>query len=285
MDQNNEPQSASSPQPYRAFAGPVELISGAYRFFIQHWQILVIIAALPSLLGTVGSMLMSLKVFPTIVLGVVLVIGGAITSIAMVPALIDAVRKLDADPAAHVSFKGQYAFGFSYFWPVIWINIITVLVSVGAGILFIFPVVIVAIYTTLNAFTLIIDGKRGISALEESYALVKGRWWGVLGRTLFLSMIFLAIWLVSVGIAYLGSNMNLESATGEWLTGIVQLVINLVMGPIAMIFSYRMYQSLKETRVAAVSTAAFRKWMIGFICITLIIPIAVVLAIVVGFTM
>jgi hypothetical protein len=215
----------------------------------------------------------------------------------MIPALVNAIHRLSTDNSVSLSLRGQYKFGFSMFWSFVLVLIINGFVGLGSFVLLVIPGIIVAVYTCMYAFTRVLDDKRGFSSLAESYTLVRGRWWPVLGRLLFIGLIMLIGYLILMGIAVLiGTIFNVPAWTqvrdgvqqtmpfGGFITHIVINIIgSVVITPIAVGYLYGLYASLKETRKTDVSVSTFRKWLKAFTVIGVIMLIAIpIIAVSVG---
>jgi len=259
---------------------PIALFSSAWNLFKRHWKTLALIAAAPtvgSYIGQLGSL--SHSILLAIIGGLITLIS-AVFSIAMEPALVNAIHRFSTEPAAVINVKDQYKLGFTFFWSVVLIGIINGLVFFGSVFLLIIPAIIVAVYACLYVFTLVIDGKKGFAALTESYGLVKGRWWPVFGRILFLGLIILIFWLILAGLGFVlamifgvhipavhSAGAAAPTGGGFLLGFIINIVEVSVLVPIIIAYLYGLYSSLKATRVVGVDTSVFKKWLIAFICI------------------
>lgn len=254
-------------------AGPVELLSSAWNLFKNNWKILVPIAIIPSLVIYIFNSFALTGVPALYVLAVLGVIVGVILAITMQGALINAVKRLSTENGVRLSVGQQYRFGLSYFWPIIFLLILQMLIGVGSSVLLLVPGIIVMVFLSLYAFALIVDNKRGFSAFTESFSLIKGRWWGVLGRILFLCLIMIVLpFLIGIVTSILSAFVNLIHV--QFIMVLVILVLNLIftaiIGPLAVAYIYKMYSSLKETRAMNVSTAGFKKWLVAFLVIGII---------------
>jgi len=256
--------------------GPAALFSSAWKLYRDHWKIIVPIVILPALGSYIGQLLALTHSVAPAVIGGLIGVAAAIFSIAMAPALINAIHRLSTEPGALITLKGQYRIGFGLFWPVILLGIINGLVVFGSFFFLVIPAIIVGVYCCFYAFALVIDGKRGFSALTESYSLVKGRWWPVLGRLLFFIVAYIFVWLILAGLAFvLGKAFGVHApvagtaiSTGSFVIGmVVNLIGTSILIPLGLVYMYGLYMSLKATREASVETGFFKKWLIAFICV------------------
>lgn len=265
-----------------AFEGPVALFKFGWKLLTNHWKMLAPILLLPTIIMDVATLIMRSGNGVGAVLGLLLIIVGVILSIASVSALANAVHRVSIDPTTKINLKEQYKFGFSYFWSYILVAIIGGFVFFGSTVLLIIPGIIISMYTCVYLYAFVVDGKKGFSAFTESYSLVRNRWWPVVGRILFFILVVLVIYIIIVGINFLISlifgvpAVPVGSATvpvslGMMITTmIVSLFTNTIIGLISVGYTYRMYISLKATRDQSISTVAFRKWLIAFVCVGVI---------------
>jgi len=193
---------------------------------------------------------------------------------AMQGALVSTIQKLATNSSEIIGIKEQYKFGFSLFWSFVFVGLLQALVFIGASILFIIPGIIVVIYVSMYSFALFIEGKRGFVALTESYSLIKGRWWGVFGRSLFIGLVSMILYFILVGILLIitlvfGSGS--ESVVSNIISTILSTTLSVILGAFLTVYMYRLYESLKATRSENVSTIAFGRWLKSFVGIGIIV--------------
>ena len=258
--------------------GPVNLFKSAWALFKANWKILISIIVAPMALMYIGQIFLVTGNLIMIIFAFILIIAGAIFSIPSQPAIINAIHRLSTEPGVKIDFKEQYKFGFELFWSLILLMIITFCVSLGSLFLLAIPGIIVVVYTRMYLISLTLDGKKGVEALVESYSLIKGRWWRVLGRLLFLILVYLVGAIVVFGIAFVvKSLLSIASdSTGEAVLSIIlTLAYSAVLGPLVTVYIYRLYVSLKATRLSNVNTAGFKKWLIAFLIVGIVIFILI----------
>ncbi|MFA6404947.1 MAG: hypothetical protein WCW03_03035 [Candidatus Paceibacterota bacterium] len=258
-------------------AGPTILLKDAWNLFKSHWKVFIMIAAVPSVISIAGQLLVNIPI-PIIagILAFILIVAAIIFSIYMQGALIDTIRKYSENPMAVISVKEQYSFGFKYFWSFLLVILIESLVVFGSFSLFVIPGIIVAIYVSFYTMTLFVDDKRGFSALTESFSLVKGRWWGVLGRFLILGLVMFAVYIVVAILSFLIASVVGDSIVTTILILLINLALGVVIGPFAIAYMYKLYESLKATRSTGVMTSSFKKWLIAFLCVGIVAPIVII---------
>jgi len=269
---------------------PMDLLKSGLELLSGHWRTLAPIMLLPTIIMDLVTLIGYNKSGPVFLISLIVLIITIVISVASVPALVNAISKVSADPTVKISFKEQYKLGFSYFWSYILVAIIGLFVGLGSVFLLIVPGIIVALYTSFYSYALIVDGKKGLSAFTESYSLVRGRWWPVLGRMLFLVMMMLIVGLIVSGINFLvnlifgipvtvvGSSQAQIPIGASIVSMIISLVINTIIGLVSMGYTYGMYISLKSTRDQNISTTVFKRWIITFICIGIVGIILILIA-------
>jgi hypothetical protein len=270
----------------QTLVGPGTLIKASYSFYKSHWKILALIAIIPAVISYIGIFLNLIDLPGIIILsGLVRIVGGVL-SIVMSIVLIVVIHRLSVDHLVQVKVYDEYRAGFNYFGSFLLVSIITGLAVMGSVCLFIIPGIIVAIFVAFASYALIIDGKKGFSAVTESYSLVRGQGGQVFQNLFVLGLIMAGIQLLVLGLTLLvawicGVNLSTLSETHQQipvyvsLIGIIiGLVVQAVLTPMAIIYNYRMYISLKEVRKPEVSVVAFKRWVIAFMIIA---PIAFIL--------
>ena len=130
------------------------------------------------------------------------------------------------------------------------------------------------------AYSLVLDDKRGLSAFTESFAVVRGHWWPVLGRLLWLMLWYMIATLIIVGIEFvirLVFGYGIQSFANGLVTGLLNMLLTLVFVPFSMTYFYKMYVELRAMRSAG-DTKTFKGWLIAFMVIGILLPIIGVLS-------
>jgi hypothetical protein len=142
------------------------------------------------------------------------------------------------------SEKEIYQSSKKLFWPYIGLTLLTTLFILLWTCLLIIPGIIFSILYSFAVYVLFFEDKKGMAAIKRSVQLVKHYWWAVFGRfCLFGLVIWLFMLIISVPIGLTPENTLMFSI---W-NAIVQ-VINMLIGPIALLFSYRIYQDLVKIK-------------------------------------
>ena len=123
------------------------------------------------------------------------------------------------------SFKKAWPKIGSYFW----VNLLSGLAVTIGMILLIIPGIIFAVWFVLANYALIVEGKKGSNALSRSKELVKGNWWSVFGRILFMGLIGIVVGAVLGAVPLIGP-----------------LASNLLLTPFSIVYFFMLYKDLKE---------------------------------------
>jgi hypothetical protein len=169
--------------------------------------------------------------------------------------------------------------GWNLFFPALLINILYGLACLGGGIAFVLPGLWLAVALSFATFILIDEDKRGLQALYGSYALVRGRWWPIVGRmllavisVLILSFLILMIFSLILDLLFGGAmtgevarlsrsllidgNLSASSLRGFALNQLQEVLLTSFTAPFLAIAQGLLYKSLKETYVPATQKSA-----------------------------
>lgn len=178
--------------------------------------------------------------------------------------LMDVISKRDKGAS---NVKHDDAIGYKLFWSMFWISILVGLATLGGFILFVLPGIWLAVKFSMAQLSLIEDGKKGTEALSASSELVKGRWWGVFGRSLLVAIVvgflaLLSIWIMSaiiglfIGFDKVAMLSEVKNSYGysqttpmmEGIQNIMAGIIQTILAPLGIIYSVKIFHSLKKTK-------------------------------------
>ena len=275
MEPTNVSAPVSKSAPVQNLAGPIELLKSAWQIFKANWKILVPIVVTPSVIMLVGS-LFGMIGGAALIITFILSITSAVFSIAMAPAVITALVKIESGSAGSIKYWSQYKEGFKFFGAVLGLGILQGLIILGSGIWFVIPAIVVGVFAGFMIYSRILDGNKGFTAFTDSYTLVKGRWWGVFWRMLFLVLIYIALAIiVGIIVSFFQLVFGKASAVASIVVIVLQLLLTSTVGVLASAYMYKMFTSLKATRMTGVVTGAFKKWLVAFLVIGIIVAILI----------
>ncbi|MFH0712606.1 MAG: hypothetical protein V2A55_02020 [Candidatus Jorgensenbacteria bacterium] len=175
------------------------------------------------------------------------------------------------DHAEKIGILESFRRGRSKILPYFWVYILLSLIITGGFLLFLVPGVIFAVWTLLAPFVLVAENDRGLKALVKSREYVRGHWWGVFWRFLFILIVLL---IPSLGISFIVS-----LATPDIVSQIVNFIVSLLIGSLGVVYSFQVYKNLKDFK-GEVVIAPRNKTRKVFIVFAVLAPILLLLALV-----
>ena len=140
--------------------------------------------------------------------------------------------------------KEVYQESAQYFWSYLALMILTIILLGLWFLALVIPAIIFGVFYMFTCYAFIFEDKRDIDAVKRSYDLVKGYWWAVFGRVIFLGLIF---WLFGLVIASPLRFFSSAMAFSYVWTGFMQ-VVNILVGPISLLLSYLIFQDLVKIK-------------------------------------
>ena len=131
-----------------------------------------------------------------------------------------------------------------WFWPYIGLTLLTTLFIIGWTILLIIPGIIFSVLYSFAVYVLFFEDKRGSVAIKRSVQLAKNYWWAIFGRTCFLVLV---AWIFMMVLSW-PLSFTAEGTLFFSIWSAVIQVVNILIGPIALIFTYRIYQDLVKLK-------------------------------------
>jgi hypothetical protein len=266
-----------------------KFILDIWKLFIQNWLILCAVGVLPYIfIDSAGLLLDSdyLSDSTALIISLILLIVGAIIFIAMQGAIIHiANNTLNTNIVSFTeAFVNSYKLGFKQFWIIILTMIMHVFVLVGSTSLFIVPGVIISVYVSMYMLIVVLENKRPLDALLESYELIRGKWWPVISRAIIVSIVFVIPLLIIFSGAFFIVDKVLIG--GSIMSLITTRVLNLIGTSISLaitsLFTVFLLKELKRTYIPIVDNSSkyIRRWLIVFLMLGIIIPFIIIFALV-----
>ncbi len=107
-----------------------------------------------------------------------------------------------------------------------WLWTVQGLAVVGGFAFFLIPGIVLSISLSMATYSLAVDDQRGMRALLHSRAMVRGHWWGVFGRLLFISLVSMVPGLVPK----------------------VGFLLSALTAPFFAFFTYHLFMDLREMK-------------------------------------
>jgi len=220
---------------------PAQLFGNTWKFYTTHFNKLIAIVSV----AVVFSIILNLVVAFMLALGMnqdpeqgAL---GAVSILVMILSLVSIIVAIWSQTAllcflrdTTISFKQAYGeasrlFG-SYFWIVFLAGIITLV----GFVLLIIPGIIVAIWFSFATYVFIMEGDRGWQALKKSKEYVRGRWWAIFSRFVFIAAIAIVL-TIALDAAFQAIQFDIGSN-----------LIHLFVGPFITSYVFLLYLALKD---------------------------------------
>lgn len=251
-EQNPVPMSPppAAPSAYMQMTPVGRLLSGSWNFYKNHFAALF---SLVVIFFIVNALPLLSRVFPeenqrlmsstfTLVSGII----GVIVGIAIIAFVIDNGNT----PGGAINALTR---GRQLFWQYFWAGILVGLVVGGGFLLLIVPGIVMCIMLAFTSYVLVGEGKRGLSALAQSWHYVKGHGWPVFGRLFVLGIIYL-LPLMILGFLFDDfSSVTTDPSDSSYATASIPSVlatsfIVALWEPFAVIYMFMMYNELKQMK-------------------------------------
>lgn len=115
--------------------------------------------------------------------------------------------------------------GWGLFFPVLFGSLLTGLALIGGTTLFVIPGIWLSISLLFVPIIIIDTPKRGTQALEASFALVRGRWWPVLGRMMLAGISIIGIAFFLQLLLRLLMSVVVDSQTAQDVARLTRLLV------------------------------------------------------------
>ncbi|HVY67996.1 MAG TPA: hypothetical protein VHA30_03845, partial [Patescibacteria group bacterium] len=128
-------------------------------------------------------------------------------------------------------------------------SILVILATVGGFILFIVPGIIFAVWYSLACYIVIGEDAKPVQALKKSRAYVRGSWWSVFGRLLFLILLYLIIYIpVAIVISIIINASGAGKETADTIGQYAGQIVSLLTTPLFAAYGYQVYSNLKALK-------------------------------------
>lgn len=151
-------------------------------------------------------------------------------------ALLSAIK----DSRETIGIKDAYRRSWSKILSYWWVSLLASFVTVGGFLLFLIPGIIFAVWFSLALFVFISEDVQGMNALLKSREYVKGRWWSIFWRFLFIGLLFLIVSMIPL--------LIFSVLKIPYLGEISRFAIGLFLTPLIMIYAFLVYGHLKKIK-------------------------------------
>ncbi len=244
-----------------------QLFSESWKLYKRRFLVLATLIAIPDLLTLVGQLF---YLNGTTLSGILSLIIFWLALASFVPALAGIVTALSSD----TSFFDSFRQGMRSFFPLLWVGILLGLIFWGGMIMFIIPGVMMMVWFSFSGFTFVIEGKRGLNALLQSREYVRGYWWALFGRVVVMSAVIL--------IPIFAVQYATTVVFGKAVATITYVLISIVITPLGMAYSYKLYQNMTALKpgLAATTPTSGRGFLITSAILGLVAPILIAIGVI-----
>lgn len=131
-----------------------------------------------------------------------------------------------------------------YFWSYLWLSVLTTIFILLWTCLLIIPGIIFSVFYSFAVYAFFFEDLKGMKAIKRSVSLVKNYWWLVAGRFIVIGIVLWVFMMIISIPLYLADKNSLFSSI--WASAIQ--VINFLIVPIALLFSYQIYKDLVKIK-------------------------------------
>ncbi len=156
-----------------------------------------------------------------------LLVGGILSFIATTLATGACFKAVsDAYLGGRPDWRESLAYARSRLESLLWVSFIAALLGGLAFLLFIIPGIYLTVAWTVAVPVLLFEGTRGLKALGRSRALVRGRWWPVLGALVLGYILFFII--TAILTAILGGLLSVGAGDSLTANLVVQTLVGII---------------------------------------------------------
>jgi hypothetical protein len=137
-----------------------------------------------------------------------------------------------------------YRASLGLFWSYLGLSIVMSLILLAGFLLLIIPGIIMSVWFSFATFVLILERSSIKDSLKRSREYVRGRWWGVFGRLIIMSIVAFVFGAIFGIVASMIPNPALSE--------LVVTLFSLIIMPILIGYIYLMYKDVKSSGSAAV---------------------------------
>ncbi len=147
------------------------------------------------------------------------------------------------DSPERIGVRDSYRRGWHKILPFFVVSWLVGWVTFGGLVLLIIPGVIFSVWFSLAIFVLIGENTGGLAALLKSQEYVRGKWGSVCWRFFFIGFVAILFYLVFIGLIFIFPSLE-KSLFGQ----IIGIVLSIILAPLPTIYSFLVYQKLKDIR-------------------------------------
>lgn len=130
--------------------------------------------------------------------------------------------------------------GRKIFWSYFGLSLLVVVLVLLWTLLLIVPGIVFGIYYSMAMYVLVFENISGKAAINQSKQLVKGHWWAVVGRVLFMALV---VTVPLILLSSISAAMPRESLAYQLWSTVVNIV-SFIIAPLSSVYSILIYKDL-----------------------------------------
>ena len=252
-----------------------KLFRGAWTIYKAKFSTLAKIILVPIVIMALGLRLMVGHMVPVMIAfgGLIYVVGIITLIFASIALIITVISGTD--------FAESYRRSPKFFWPMVWVSILGGVMTIGGFVMLIVPGIMIALWFTFSRYLVITENRRGLNALTQSRAYVRGYWWAICGRGILMG--------ISVAVVSGISSAVLSGIFGTSIGSALNLWTWIFVVPFPLIYIYEIYKNLTvlKPELATTQSDASRTFLTasGIIGIFGMILIPIIIIVLIGLTL
>ena len=129
--------------------------------------------------------------------------------------------------------------------PLFGTNLLTGLIVLVGYLLLIIPGIILTVKYAFTQYIVIDENLSGLAALKRSQELVKGKFWKVLGYSLFPTVV---IFLLSFITSFVAQQLKASAPLVSYAISFASSFLSWILGAVALVYSYLVYKNFVSAR-------------------------------------
>lgn len=157
------------------------------------------------------------------------------------------------DSGENIGVKESYRRGRHKIGSIFWVGLLSGIIVSGGYLLFIIPGIIFSTWFSFAVIIVVAEGLGGMDAILKSKEYVKGHWWEVFWRFLFIGLVLFVInlvflissWIINF-IAQIVNNSALINI--GVIINFAGSIVGFLLAPLIVIYTYLVYKNIKEVK-------------------------------------
>lgn len=252
--------------------GPISLLKQTWKIYRRNFKILLVLSLLVSFGSLTSNIFLpfldgiSFKSEQILAVPIVIAIVGLISFWGFVATLY-AIKEENG-----IDIREALSKGLKKLFPNLWVITLSIFIMLGGFFLFVIPGIIFLVWFYMSNFVLVAENVGGMSALLKSRNYVRGYFWAVAGRILF-------VWIISIltfwAPIYLFKLLHLP----PYVNSIYSFIYDVLSTPFYLIYGFLLYKHLKSIKEEATFRSSSKNKAFFIVCGVLgaIIPIILIM--------